>query len=148
MVKVDRPECIFKDEDFFEFCNRYKFKFPQAFIEYLKEFNDAELEPNVIDVGDNECCIRYFYGTSDNEYSDIGAVYEYYKERMPKKCVPIADPDFGNQICISLSEETYGTIYFWDHETMDTNMDGICMISLEDMFKIADSFDELLYNIK
>ena len=40
--------------------NYLMIKFPKAFIEYLEEHNDAELEVNTLDIGDNECCIRFF----------------------------------------------------------------------------------------
>ena len=148
MVKANSPECEFAREKFESFCKLYQFEFPKEYIEYLKKYNDAELEPNVLDIGDNECCIRYFYGTSHDEYSDICAIYELYRNRMPEKCVPIADPDFGNQICISLGEENYGKIYFWDHETMDTDFYCVCKINLQDMKEIAISFVDLLDNIK
>ena len=67
---------------------------------------------------------------------------------MPKNCVPIADEPCGNQICMSLSADTYGKIYFWDHETMDTDDDEICTLGFEDMYRLADSFGELLDKIE
>lgn len=148
MVKVNSPECEFKKSKFESFCSLYQLEFPKEYIEYLKKYNDAELEPNVVDIGNNECCIRYFYGTSNDEYSDICTIYEVYKNRMPSKFIPIADPDFGNQICMSLSQDTYGKIYFWDHETMDSDFGDICKINFQDMRQIANSFVELLNNIK
>ena len=148
MVKVNETDNIFDKKRFEEFCKVNKFEFPKAFIEYLEEHNDAELEVNTLDIGDNECCIRFFYGTSSEAYSDICVTYNDYQGRMPKEMIPIADPDFGNQICMSLAKETYGKIYFWDHETMDTDDDEPCKLTIEDMKEIASSFEELLDNIK
>lgn len=145
MVGVNKSENEFNEKKFRAFCNQYLFSFPQDFILYLKKHNDAELEPNVLDVHDNECCIRYFYGTSIEAYADIWDTYEVYKERMPKKCIPIADADFGNQICMSLQEDTYGKIYFWDHELIDT--DEMCEINIKDMNEVAVSFTDLLSKI-
>lgn len=148
MVNVNKTEYEFQKETFESFCNLYQLKFPQEFIDYLSIHNDAELEPNIVSIGDNECCIRYFYGTSKDVCSDICIMYKEYQKRLPEKCVPIADPDFGNQICISLLEDTYGKIYFWDHETMDTDVDDVCEITLDNMLEIAGSFNELLDCIK
>lgn len=147
MVKVNEAENEFSEEKFRDFCNQYLLSFPHEFIVYLKKHNDAELEPNALDISDNECCVRYFYGTSNEEYADIWDIYEMYKERIPEKCVPIADADFGNQICMSLQEDTYGKIYFWDHEIMDTDVDEICKINIEDMIEMAVSFTDLLNKI-
>ena len=148
MVRVNKSDYEFDEEKFREFCNRYFFSFPYDFIAYLRKHNDAELEPNILAIGNNECCVRYFYGTSKNDCCDIWTTYEAYKERMPRECVSIADADFGNQICMSLQKGTYGKIYFWDHEIMDTDVDEICKINIEDMYEIADSFIDLLDKIK
>ena len=135
MVKVYEPDHVFDRKRFEAFCCLYQLDFPKAFVDYLQEHNDAQLEENILDLGDNECCIRYFYGTSLESYSDIRMIYEAYQRRMPNELVPIADPDFGNQICMSLDKAAYGKIYFWDHE-------------IADLKEIAPSFEELLDKIK
>ena len=146
MVKVYEPDHVFDRKRFEAFCSLYQLDFPKAFVDYLQEHNDAQLEENILDLGDNECCVRYFYGTSLEFYSDIRMIYEDYQGRMPKELIPIADPDFGNQICMSLDKATYGKIYFWDHEMMDADDAGIPATS--DLKEIAPSFDALLARIK
>ena len=135
MVRVYEPDHVFDKSRFEAFCSAYQLEFPKAFLDYLQAHNDAQLEENILNLGGNECCIRYFYGTSLESYSDIRMIYEDYKGRMPKELVPIADPDFGNLICISLDKAAYGKIYFWDHE-------------IADLKEIAPSFDALLAGIK
>ena len=135
MVKVYEPDHVFDRTRFEGFCNLYQLEFPKAFVDYLQAHNDAQLEGNILDLGDNECCVRYFYGTSLESYSDIRMIYEDYQGRIPAGLIPIADPDFGNQICMSLAQATYGKIYFWDHE-------------IADLKEIAPSFDALLARIK
>lgn len=135
MVRVKEPEHAFDKKRFEAFCSLYQLEFPKAFINYLQAHNDAQLEENILDLGDNECCVRYFYGTSLEFYSDIRMIHEAYRGRIPKELVPIADPDFGNLICMSLDKATYGKIYFWDHE-------------IADLKEIAPSFDALLAKIK
>jgi hypothetical protein len=41
--------------------------------------------------------------------------YEYHG-RIPKHLIPIGSDSGGNLICISISEETFGQIYFSDHD--------------------------------
>ena len=91
--------------------------------------------------------VRYFYGTTNDDFSNIAEVYESYIDRMPLRCIPVADADFGNQICISLQDENYGKIYFWDHETMDTDYEEKCYLTFNDMVLLADSFEEFLDKI-
>ena len=135
MVEVKEPDHAFDKKRFEAFCSLYQLEFPKAFVDYLQAHNDAQLEENILDLGDNECCVRYFYGTSLESYSDIRMIYEDYQGRMPKELIPIADPDFGNQICMSLAKATYGKIYYWDHE-------------IANLKEIAPSFDALLAMIK
>ena len=135
MVKVYEPEHVFDKKRFEDFCCLYQLNFPKAFVDYLQAHNDAQLEANILDLGDNECCVRYFYGTSLESYSDIRMIYEDYQGRIPTGLIPIADPDFGNLICMSLDRASYGKIYFWDHE-------------IADLKEIAPSFGELLDKIK
>mgnify|MGYP003293334851 FL=1 len=135
MVRVKEPEHQFDKSRFEAFCRLYQLEFPNAFVEYLQAHNDAQLEENILDLGDNECCVRYFYGTSLESYSDIRMISEAYRGQIPNELVPIADPDFGNQICMSLDKAAYGKIYFWDHE-------------IADLKEIAPSFDALLASIK
>ena len=148
MVSVTKPTCVFDEKKFNKFCSSFKIMFPKAFVDYLREYNDAELEPNIVSFENNECTIRYFYGITQDEYSDIRKVYNWYAARLPYNCFPIADPDFGNQLCMSLLNNTYGKIYFWDHEIMDTEEDEICKLRIEDMVLVADSFEELLQKIE
>ena len=135
MVKVNQPGHAFDQNRFEAFCRAYQLEFPKAFVDYLQAHNDAQLEVNILDLGDNECCVRYFYGTSLESYSDIRMIHEAYRGRIPKELVPIADPDFGNLICMSLDQATYSKIYFWDHE-------------IADLKEIAPSFDALLARVK
>ena len=146
MVKVNQPGHAFDQNRFEAFCRAYQLEFPKAFVDYLQAHNNAQLEANILDLGDNECCVRYFYGTSLELYSDICMIYEDYQGRMPAGLVPIADPDFGNQICMSLAKAAYGKIYFWDHETMDADDAGIPATA--ELKEIAPSFDALLAKIK
>ena len=147
MVNVNEPTCGFDMGKFRAFCDGHAIVFPQALVDYLMQHNDGELESNVIHFPDNEYYIRYFYGTTDKNYSDIALNYEWYADRLPPKCIPIADPDFGNQICMSVAPESYGKIYFWDHETMDTEDDEPCVLRLEDMILLADSLEALFEKI-
>ena len=146
MVRVYEPDHVFDKSRFEAFCGLYQLEFPNAFVEYLQAHNDAQLEVNILDLGENECCVRYFYGTSLEFYSDIRMIYEAYQGRIPKELVPIADPDFGNLICMSLDKAAYGKIYFWDHETMDA--DDADIPTIADLKEIAPSFDALLARIK
>lgn len=146
MVSIMTSEEKFSQNVFDMFCKKNTLNFPKQFIRFLDQYNDGELDVNVIQ-GYEECCIRYFYGTTSETYSNIEDVFKCFKERMPYNCIPIAETEGGNQVCMSLNSETYGKIYFWDHETMDVDEGEKCEYSIESMPLLADSFVELLDKI-
>jgi len=148
MVELIETNDAFIKRKFEEFCSVNDFVFPTEYVDFLAEHNDCELASNIIHGKQNDYYIRYFYGTSSEKYSDIVSTYEVYRNRLPIKCVPIADPDFGNQICISLQKDSYGGIYFWDHELMDTDDGEPCTLEIKDMNYLAASFSNLLDKIE
>ena len=147
MVAVLPSKNNFNFLRFDAFCAENNFIFPEDYVKYLHINNDGELELNCVELLENASSIRYFYGTSDKEYCDLISTYDTYKDRLPLKCIPIATDDFHNQFCISLCADTYGKIYFWDHETMDTKDSEKSTLQLNDMILVADSFDTLCAKI-
>lgn len=148
MVNVNLSGQTFNEEKFESFCKKYGLVFPKLYTDFLKKYNDSELDSNIIaGTEDLGIYIRYFYGTTNDDFSNIEEVYQSYFNRMPSKCIPIADSDFGNQICMSLQNENYGKIYFWNHETMDTDYEEKCKLAFGDMILLADSFESLLDKI-
>ena len=97
MVNIILSNNAFDEEKFQSFAKKYSLNFPESYIEFLRRNNDSEMESNIIE-GTEELgvYVRYFYGTTDNDYSDIEMVYKNYILRLPSKCIPIADADFGN----------------------------------------------------
>jgi hypothetical protein len=147
MVELIETKESFDKSKFDEFCRGNDFVFPTEFVDFLVAHNDCELASNIIH-GKHTHYIRFFYETSSEKYSDIVSTYEVYRGRLPIKCVPIADPDCGNQICISLQEESYGEICYWDHELMDTDDGEPCTLEINDMIYLAASFSDLLDKIE
>lgn len=67
---------------------------------------------------------------------------------MPLNCIPIAEAEGGNLICISLDDsETFGKIYLWEHEIMDVDEGEDCKYNIIKMPQLATSFEELLEKI-
>lgn len=129
------------------FCRENHFIFPKSYVDYLKIHNDGDLEPNFLKFRENAVNIRYFYGMGTENNVDLTEIYPIYRDRIPENCIPIAEDDCGNQICMSLNGDSYGKIYFWDHETMDMDENEKKNLSIDRMILIADSFDALCKKI-
>jgi cell wall assembly regulator SMI1 len=64
------------------------------------------------------------------------------RNRMPAWFLPVADDAFGNQICLSLAKENFGSVFFWDHER-EPDVSDECG-SMLNVSLIARSFSEFL----
>ena len=94
-----------------------------------------------------------FYGISSDSFENsLGEILERYQDRMPNKFLPIADDGLGNQICISLNDEAYGYIYWWDHENEwdeddykdDTGENMPEDAKFQNVYLVATSFHDFL----
>lgn len=146
MVDIFEAEQKFDKGEFLNVCLENGFNFPPEYLAFLEKHNDGELDSNIISDFD-ECAVRYFYGTSDDDCSNFKDVLDAYKGRMPMLCVPIAEAEGGNLLCMSLDSNSYGRVVWWDHETMDVEEDEECSYSIGDMYVIAKDFNELLRKI-
>ena len=68
--------------------------------------------------------------------------------RMPEELIPIGDDGGGNQICLCVSGEHTGCIYYWDHEMECTGggtyEDGTPITMWDNCHFVANSFTEFL----
>lgn len=146
MVTVFESENAFDKAAFKAVCDANGFVFPKEYLEYLEQHNDGELDANVISDFD-DCAVDYFYGTTSESYSDFAENLEMCRGRMPEGCVPIAEAEGGNLLCMSLEQSSYGAILWWDHETMDVDEGEQCPYSIGEMYVVAKDFSELLTKI-
>lgn len=123
--------------------------FPNDFKEFLLQNNGGIPNPNVFDFINRDgynanSFVHYFYAVYDgNDYDSLESNYLLYssEKRLPSNIIPIAGDAFGNLICISISGDDYGKIYFWDHELEGQSE------SYDNMSLIKNNFNEFISNL-
>lgn len=146
MVEIIPSIDAFDASRFNSFCKKNDLSFPEDYIEYIKENNDGELEENLVN-GFDDISLRYFFGTTGETYSDLEWNYDCLLGRMPAKCVPIAETEGGDLICMSLRPDSFGKVYYWDHETMDVDTGNVCDYNVDELQTVASSFSDLIEKI-
>lgn len=146
MVEIYGFTEAFDRSAFERFCKKYQLSFPAEYIDFLVKYNDGEFAANIID-GFDDCSVRYFYGTTSEAYSNLEDTYMCYLRRMPSSCVPIAELECGNLLCISIEQDSFGKIYLWDHEEMDIDENMHGPYGINEMQVVADSVPDLLSKI-
>lgn len=113
----------------------------------MVELQEEDLAFSFIDVttnSTNNSDIRelfVFYEDEDNDnFDDIVRIYNSMvnENLIPPFFLPIGDDSSGNPICMNLSENEYGSVWFCDHE-LENKDTGFLASS-----KIADSFTGFL----
>jgi hypothetical protein len=102
---------------------------PEDYLSFLKEFPNTgmfNIEGTVGIYGleklpgnhDGGYALDMLYaGCSDKRYDLIEvAKNANHEEGTPSHDLPVGDNSFGNVFCLDLRPETFGKVYFWDHE--------------------------------
>jgi hypothetical protein len=93
---------------------------PDDYRGFLLRYNGGEPERNVSQTGSPRVGVHIFYGiikrSSGEHWRDLLWHRHLLIDRVPTNILPIAGDEGGNQICLSLRPESYGWIYYWDHE--------------------------------
>lgn len=118
-------------------------RLPDDYKSFLLSHNGGVPTPSsfpVLSHPEKNLPIQLFFGIETSIVSvSISWNFETYKERIPDNSLPIGCSDFGDLICLVLSEDDYGWVIFWDL-TGERGKDN-----LDNVHKICGSFSEFLH---
>jgi len=119
------------------FEKKYIFMLPNDFRQYLLESNGGT--PNKVYYLESKAdlVVNFFYSLGSQKYSLEGAIddMKYDDPVVAKDFIPIGEDAFGNVLCLSVNEQTYGNVFSWDHEERNVRF-------------ISTSFSNLLKGLK
>ena len=137
------------DADITKLQSKLKLHLPEEYKSFLKKFNGGRPVPKFFQIGpktDNTTGqVLDFFGIDDPiESCRLDWNYEVFSERMPNEFFPIACEDGGNVICLCLSTENFGSVYYWDHggETTPPTFSNVYKLALT----LNQFLDELFSN--
>ncbi len=103
--------------------------------EYAIKFNKNKLE-----IGGEE--LGYFYGLG-TETENIIDTLDNLQHILSKNLIPFADTPGGNLFLLSVEKNTYGNVFYKDHEIEDSfEFDDTNKTLPESMILVANSFSE------
>ncbi|MCP3742657.1 SMI1/KNR4 family protein [Rossellomorea sp. BNER] len=105
---IDKKYDIFIPNEFKEFLLIYN----EVFFDNEVRFKPIESSPWTTTEGTQY--FEGFYGLSGQD--NISEQIECYENQIPNCLIPIGECPAGNLICLGVKEDTFGKIYFWDHE--------------------------------
>ncbi|MEP7264918.1 MAG: SMI1/KNR4 family protein [Bacteroidota bacterium] len=99
-------------------------------IELPKDYKDFQLTYNggkpIKNINPQpQTIVKYILGIHNGPY--YASLYKHidmFTHRIPFSTLPVACDGFGNLFLMSLHPESFGQIYFWDHEGEPEVQDG------------------------
>ena len=92
-----------------------------------------------------ETIVTYMLGMHNGDY--YASLYKHislFMSRLPFSTFPIATDPFGNLFIMSLHLESYGYVYFWEHEGEPEMQDGHYT---DNCHFVAHSFSEFVNSL-
>jgi SMI1 / KNR4 family (SUKH-1) len=68
-------------------------------------------------VGNDEA-LKEIFGVREDapEWSNMWDKLDIFADRVPLWLLPVAQDEYGNLFALSLREQDFGSVWFWDHE--------------------------------
>lgn len=145
MIEVKPSNVKLNKRDLYNFEKELGFNLPNDYKKFLEINNGGAPEPNIVELHNEEInsfSITDFFGINNAKINDLKSQYETYKERIPRRNLPICRVDGGNIVCLNIDNEV---ISLWDHdiELMDSSA-----LPIKSLIVVAKSFDGFLNIIK
>ena len=137
----------FNEDNLITFSEKIGYELPKDYIEFLRHHNGGYVKNSIssyVKNGKQKFILTSMFGLGSGD--DLLSQFETYKKRIPNTCIPIGRDTGGNIICLNLSEDRYGYVYFWDHEEELNYDEG--KITINDLYIIAETFNEFLNTIE
>lgn len=123
---------------------------PHSYKKFLMSYNGGKPIESNIDFDGSKIkisgdSIKRFFGISEKPSNDLLHKMESIGDYIPEKTFFIANTHSGNFFILSLREDSYGKIYYKDHEVEDkTEFDPSNNKQPESLVFVADSFDDFI----
>jgi len=123
-------------------------RLPDEYRQFLLQHNGGKPTPSVfmISADEGDAMLHHVYGLHDGPlHIRLDRARQTYLDRMPRSLFPIADDPGGNAICLGISGNERGKVYFWDHEMEADEGDEP---TFENVYLVAESFASFLKSLK
>lgn len=148
LVQMEDTATI-SEADLVQFESKWQIELPAQYRLFLRRYNGGYPDPTDFSFksGKSGSSLSCFFGVKESGELSLDDALSTFKDRIPKRMFPVADDQGGNLICISLSGQDAGNIYFWNHELEADATQGFTTETTNNLILIADSFDEFIENL-
>lgn len=124
-------------------------KLAEPYREFLLLYNGGRPKPNLFPLANNASdshgMLLSFLCVQEGDVYHLPTWIRRLSDRVPSGFIPIAVDPGGNVICLALSGDKQGKVYFWDHEE---EVEEGQVPGFQNMYLIADDFETFLRNFQ
>jgi SMI1-KNR4 cell-wall len=127
-------------------------KLPEDYLDFLVHYGgfglryDAFFPFQTVTAVEDTSGVEVFYGVMPGDAYDLESYYKTFEGRIPRNLMPIAGDQMGGQICLSISGEDKGSVYFWDNQ-FEKNVEEGKEPGYSNVYLLAESFDGFINSL-
>lgn len=121
---------------------------PIDYRNFLETYNGGFPDPHKLEISPRQgrTSVDILYGimdsTSSYDHLDLAKNFNNRKHQMPQGVLSIGHDPGGNYICIALTEDRYGQVFFYDHEEPNEDAEG--NLTWDNLYLVANTFTDFL----
>ena len=135
------------NEDVEKFENKYKISLPQEYKSFLLKTNGGEPSIRKFKTRDGKITshLMLLFPLFESVFPNLANHYATYNigNKIPKSLLPIGEDPIKNLICISISGDDVGSIYYWSMDEEDDNYKP----SFKRIKFVSESYDKFINNL-
>ncbi|MDO5285303.1 MAG: SMI1/KNR4 family protein [Actinomycetia bacterium] len=103
---------------------------PAGYVELLTTLsNGGPVEPNELAGDETGVSVRAFYGVGRDDEWDLVRAAEEWRSVLPDWFLVVGEDSFGNRIGVSVRQADLGSVWFWDHESLDVAEEAVTRVA-------------------
>jgi hypothetical protein len=134
-----------QESDIIELESFLKCSIPQEYRTFLLETNGGEQpDREVFSTGNGEDTLLKKLHSLGGKGFDLRAQIEMNRDRIPTELISIGADAFGNSVCLGISGDRRGDVYFHYHDRGKANPDD----EFEPVYFVAHNFEDFIRSLK
>jgi hypothetical protein len=112
-ISLSEKKLEIAELDAFE--QQFKLKLPAEYKDFILQFNGGKPNKDRFSTQNGKIWVDFFDAIKYGDYplEETLKTMKLYEQILPEHLFPIGYDPGGNQICISLAEVDYGTMFMW-----------------------------------
>ncbi len=147
IIRTPNPYGTLSKNELEHFEEMFNVSLPDDYRDFLLKNNGGQPTPSFFWIQPNidGSSVLHFFGLNDGpKHLSLLTYFGELRSNFPFTLLPICDDGLGNFLCLGISSNNHGEVFFLDHDVYPFNNQD----SNKGIIKIANSFSEFLDSLE